>query len=249
MKLSTILLSLIGSCCAALSHADGLFDGFPQTVLSEEELAASAAIVKDTTIRMTSPEVALFTRYLKTAKSYFEFGCGGSTMVASRYGPATLSITSVDSSQEWLDTVARNTYSAAKATQGLLTMKFADIGPIGIWGYPAQSAEESKGAWYLYSQAISMADKQFDVVLVDGRFRVACLLNTFISNPAAKVLIHDFFDPGHHRAYRVLLEVAEVVDRVDTLAALKRKEGVTTETLMKLYATYIHVPDRRNLRG
>lgn len=245
MKLSLVLYfpAFLGS--VTFSWADSLFDTFPQTVLSDEELAASAAIVKETTIRMTSREVALFMRYLGTAQSYFEFGCGGSTMVASRHGPPMLSIVSVDSSQEWLDTVARNSYSAARIEKGLMKMQFADIGPIGVWGFPAQSAEESKGAWYLYSQAITMTGKQFDVVLVDGRFRVACLLNTMITNPTAKVLIHDFFDPGHHRAYRVLLEVTDVVDRVDTLAALKRKEGVTTEALMKMYATYIHVPERK----
>eukprot|EP00428_Durinskia_dybowskii_P081023 CAMPEP_0170427324 /NCGR_PEP_ID=MMETSP0117_2-20130122/39159_1 /TAXON_ID=400756 /ORGANISM="Durinskia baltica, Strain CSIRO CS-38" /LENGTH=61 /DNA_ID=CAMNT_0010686509 /DNA_START=22 /DNA_END=204 /DNA_ORIENTATION=+ len=60
---------------------------------------------------MTSKEVALFVRYLSSAHSYFEFGCGGSTIVASKYGPADLSITSVDSSQEWLDIVAKNKYS------------------------------------------------------------------------------------------------------------------------------------------
>lgn len=124
-------------------------------------------------------------------------------------------------------------------------MKVVDIGPVRVWGYPNQTAEESKGAWYMYSQAISMTDKQYDLVLVDGRFRVACLLNALITNPKASVMIHDFYEAAHHKAYKALLDVTEVVDRADTLVALRTKAHVRKEDLMKMYATYIHVPDRR----
>ncbi len=126
----------------------------------------------------------------------------------------------------------------------MLRVNYVDIGPIGAWGNPALTVQESKGAWYLYSQAISMAKDTYGVVLVDGRFRVACVLNTFLSNPSAIVMVHDFLQEEHHHNYKVLLAVAYVVSRVDTLVELRRKANASQIDIMKMYATYMHVPHR-----
>jgi hypothetical protein len=62
-----------------------------------------------------------------------------------------------------------------------------------------------------------------DLVLVDGRFRVACVINSLISHPNAIVLLYDFFDPLHHRHYRRLIEVTDIIERADTFPNLRRK--------------------------
>lgn len=228
-----------------LSHP--LFSSFPETSLNDEEIIRANETISDIKIVMTDREVTLFERYLANATNYFEFGCGGSTILACKVGRHDLSVTSVDSSQDWINTVKDNKYVAAKDKKGLVHASTVNIGPVGRWGYPKQSVDESQGAWYLYSQAISMTGKEYDLVLVDGRFRVACLLQSFISNPKASVLIHDFFDPTHNHfpVYKALLKVSDIVDRADTLVALRPKPGVRKEDLMKMYATYIHVTDRR----
>ena len=227
----------------SVSHP--LFSAYPEANVSDEEVERASETISNVKIAMTVREVALFERYLAKASNYFEFGCGGSTILACKVGHSELSVTSVDSSQQWIDTVKGDDYVVAKDKKGLAKMSTINIGPVGSWGYPTETVEASQGAWYLYSQAISMIDKKYDLVLVDGRFRVACLLQSFISNPKASVLIHDFFEPGHHHAYKALLNVSEVVDRVDTLVALRPKSTVRKEDLMKMYATYIHIPDRR----
>jgi len=243
------LISLLFLLCGVkLVHGNAVFSEYAETVLTAEEMTRAAETTKDVSIRMTTKEVALFQRYLDKSSGYFEFGCGGSTILACKTGPPALTVTSVDSNQEWIDIVLSNPHVAAKTTDKLLQMSVVDIGPVGNWGYPTQTADASKGAWYMYSQAISMTGKSYDLVLVDGRFRVACLLNSYISNPEASVLIHDFFDPGHHHAYAALLNVSDVVDRADTLVALRPKAHVRKEDLMKMYATFIHVPNRY-LRG
>ena len=232
-------------CGVKLVNCKAVFSEYPETVLTPDEMTRANETTMAVSIRMTAKEVALFQRYLYKSSDYFEFGCGGSTIVACKTGPPALTVTSVDSNQEWVDIVLSNPNVAVKTTGKLLQMSVVDIGPVGSWGFPTQSAADSKGAWYMYSQAISMTGKSYDLVLVDGRFRVACLLNSFISNPKASVLIHDFFDPGHHHAYAALLTVSDVVDRADTLVALRPKAGVRKEDLMKMYATFIHVPERR----
>jgi DNA-binding phage protein len=76
----------------------------------------------------------------------------------------------------------------------------------------------------------------------EGRFRVVCVLNTFLVNPTADVLIHDFVgtEYHHHDHNKILLPVVDVVERVGTLVKLKRKSGVSIEELMKMYAAYVN---------
>lgn len=217
-------------------------DRFPEFVsLTEAELAAAKETRKTVSMAMTTPEIAFFLRLIKESKSYFEFGCGGSSRVAAAFGPEDLKIASVDSSKEWIAIVLQDAHVKAKVDANMMRMEHIDIGPIGQWGRPLQSVEESKGAWSQYSQAINMMGGQYDTVLVDGRFRVACALNTFLTNPTAKVLVHDFFDHWHHEDYRVLLNVTDVVARVDTLVQLNVKPTTTKAELTELYAAYVNV--------
>eukprot|EP01032_Pedospumella_encystans_P018964 gene18964-21574_t len=168
-----VLLCWVRSVCC-VSHP--LFSAYPEADVSDEEVEHATETTSDVKIAMTVREVALFERYLAKASNYFEFGCGGSTILACKVGQSELSVTSVDSSQQWIDTVKSNEYVVAKDKKGLAQMSTINIGPVGSWGYPTENVEASQGAWYLYSHAISMTDKKYDLVLVDGRFRVACLL-------------------------------------------------------------------------
>lgn len=221
-----------------------LFSGYPETALGKGEIDNAIKTMSGISIVMSEREVALFERYIANATNYFEFGCGGSTILACKTGHPNLSVTSIDSSQEWIDTIMKNTHVADRSAKKLLHINVVNIGPVKKWGYPDQTVEASQGAWYLYSQAISVTGQQYDLVLVDGRFRVACVLNAFISNPNASVLIHDFFGPDfHHNAYKVLLSVSDLVDRADSLAALRVKPHIHKDELRKLYATYINVPE------
>ena len=223
-----------------------LFTEYPESILGKHEIKNATKTTGGVDIVMTSKEVTLFERYLANATNYFEFGCGGSTVLACKTGQTNLSVTSIDSSREWIDKIKRNPHVADRAARKLLQMNIVDIGPVKKWGFPNQTAEASHGAWYLYSQSISLTDKKYDLVLVDGRFRVACVLNTYISNPHAPVLIHDFFGQSfHHNAYKVLLNVSNVVDRAESLAVLRVKTNIKKEELVKLYGAFINVPERR----
>jgi hypothetical protein len=234
---------IVCSFLVTLANANS-FSEFPSLHMEDTEVKFASGVKDKIGIQMSAPEVAFFLRNLKDCTSYFEFGCGGSTIVAAAFGPSHMNITSVDSSEEWITSVKQDSNCKAKIATDQMKIDHIDIGPVGAWGHPTQAVQESKGAWYLYSQAISMAGGKYDMVLVDGRFRVACVLNTFLSNPSAQVLIHDFLQPEHHVHYKALLAVADVVQRVGTLVKLKKKSGITQMELMKMYAAYMHVPHR-----
>ncbi len=64
---------------------------------------------------------------------------------------------------------------------------------------------------------------RFDVVLVDGRYRVACALRALkYTDQESVVIIHDF----HRRVYHVVLDYYEVVERADTLIVLRKKKNL-----------------------
>lgn len=78
-------------------------------------------------------------------------------------------------------------------------------------------------------------------MLIDGRFRVACLLQSIIHcKPDCVFLFHDFPDRPH---YHGVLRHVDVLARVDTLAVMRAKQQVDgTAVLHDLFDHYL-IPD------
>ena len=62
----------------------------------------------DVQIAMTAFEKTLLATYIEKSQFYFEYGCGGSTFLSCRVGPAIQKIVAIDSSQVWLDKVGND---------------------------------------------------------------------------------------------------------------------------------------------
>ena len=149
--------------------------------------------------------ISLFVRYLlmhelKSSRYYFEYGCGGSTLIAARLIEAfnlSLTISSVDSSPSWIDQIKNDTgfqeladcfYSFTNcfiltvisklSLSEQFSAHYINIGDIGNWGMPTNRSYESY--WPKYSESIWHYGRDADIVLVDGRFRVACALNAVL---------------------------------------------------------------------
>jgi hypothetical protein len=179
---------------------------------------------------MTQDEIGLFDRVITATDSLLEFGCGGSTHYASTR--VKRRIVTLDSSVEWLNKVAE----ACKAAGGIEPKTvYVDIGPTGAWGKPTDPATRDR--WPAYHAQIWETEdaKGFDTILVDGRFRVACFLQTLLRcRPEASILFHDF---GIRPGYQVVREFADEVEVVNTLSVFRAKPGFdvakATETLQK----------------
>jgi hypothetical protein len=96
MLVTVVVFLIVVHCCVTAE----LFSEYPSLVLTDKEVADAENIKSKVGIRMTAPEVAYFLKFIRSGTSYFEFGCGGSTIVAAGFGPETLNITAIDSSQE-----------------------------------------------------------------------------------------------------------------------------------------------------
>ena len=157
-----------------------------------------------------------FERHLRTSRSYLEFGCGGSTMLADRLGIPTVS---VESDSYYAQTVRR----ALRANTKVRVLSI-DIGITREWGFPifTRRTEARSSRWGRYSSAPwpLFADDGFpDFLLVDGRFRRACVLHATREAVARGrrilVMFDDYFTDSkrHYRSVEEFLGAPRRVGR------------------------------------
>jgi hypothetical protein len=162
----------------------------------------------------------MFYRYLDQAHHYLEFGSGGSTFQACMTSNIE-SIESVESDARWHEKVARSLDSTARAKS---TLHLVDLScQPGTWGYPGKecpAAQMSK-----YSNPPTDAH-MVDLVLIDGRFRVACCLKLFpLISDDCRIVFDDFIP--RKSSYNAVLNFFEVVDSTsdERMVVLKKRRG------------------------
>ena len=85
---------------------------------------------------------------------------------------------SVESSTDWMQLMRTRSQTVARAEAGgHLTFIHGDIGPTGHLGFPKGHLKPEKAMSYVGAIGRTLqAHEGYDTVLVDGRFRLACLL-------------------------------------------------------------------------
>ena len=134
---------------------------------------------------MTTKEIVLFKKYISNASSYFEYGCGGSTFLVNSY-PNIKKIVSIDSCAEWIEKTKTQISNSVK-----VNFYYVDInGNCTGWGAPIDKSKMSD--WIKYPNSILKQKEDFDLILIDGRFRVACCAAAAIKMSTDSVLLlHD----------------------------------------------------------
>jgi hypothetical protein len=190
---------------------------------------------------MTQAELDLLHARIDACTGYLEFGSGASTVYAAGR-PSIRRIDSVESSAEFIDQRVRPepAVSAAEA-EGRLFFHIVDIGRTVDWGSPAD--DQKRHLWPNYPLSIFARPSEHDLVLVDGRFRVACTLASILSTPpGSTIMIHDFWiRPEYH----VVLRFLDVQARADTLAVFSRKPNLDTRQVQAMLARYQYQPGDR----
>ncbi|MEG2941642.1 MAG: hypothetical protein RR969_08680 [Thermomonas sp.] len=169
---------------------------------------------------MTDAEIGVLRECFSKASSLVEFGSGGSTLLAVR-SPSLRRIWSVESDPAWIARLRAEPDVATAEQSGRLNLLAADIGPVGGYGFPVDRSMQS--AWPRYQEAVwdDAAAIETDLVLVDGRFRVACALEALArARPHAVLLFHDFWNRPH---YHPVLAFTDWLGSCDSLAILRRK--------------------------
>ncbi|WP_236975242.1 hypothetical protein [Membranihabitans maritimus] len=189
---------------------------------------------------MSGSEKRFFDRYIKNAQHYLEFGIGGSTIRALLKSKARIS--SVESNPEWLAKMREYRIVKHAEQTKRLEIDFIDIGKTGHIGFPANEGERDKFPDYS-SRIFHENDLSgVDCVLIDGRFRVACALQTILHchrNPNLHMTIHDIWSRSY---YHGILKYLIEIERVDRIGVFRIREHIDIEQLKTEYDKYKYDP-------
>jgi len=186
---------------------------------------------------MTDNEIRFLESYFGKCSHYFEFGCGGSTYNACKHSNIQ-TIESVESSQQWINKLSSN--PLISSSKNKIQFHYIDINADNNkFGRPKDSSKKQN--WALYSRQINKTPKKYDLVLIDGRFRVACALHTLDSiDPSGIVLIHDYTNRPY---YYIVEKFYNRVAVVEKLCAFQKKPAYDQKLLKQLIAKYEHICD------
>lgn len=132
---------------------------------------------------------------LSKSSNYLEYGAGGSTILADTY--PLKNIISVDSDESW----AKNVSNILQNSNKSISINFCDIGPVGKWGIPVNN-NGYKNYWKYTVLPWEIAKEKNckpDLILIDGRFRVATFLYSYInSSLGTNILFDDYIDRSEY---------------------------------------------------
>jgi hypothetical protein len=166
---------------------------------------------------MRPAETALLGSLLKRAHHSLEFGAGGSTTLALKLGVGR--IVSVESDASWIARIHGDWAASRAIEDGRLTLLHADIGPIGRMGGPGKDAPRQKWPSYARTPWPHIDAAKLDLVLIDGRFRVACALEAALRcADHTAIVIHDFWN---RPAYHGLLPFFDALERCQTMGVFR----------------------------
>ena len=154
---------------------------------------------KDDSYNLFDGDDELFKSYIKDADLYFEYGVGKSTEWVLENTKSK--IIAVDSDLNWINSIKN-----IEVYKERLKTTWVDLGKLTKWGRPISYSHRDN--FINYINAIWQFDKNPDIVLIDGRFRVACFLYTLLQADKNTVI---FFDDYINRPwYHIVEEVIPI---------------------------------------
>lgn len=181
------------------------------------------------------------TAALNSAGHYLEYGAGGSTKLAARTTSLS-SITTVESDPGYVaEHVGCDPAVESAIRSGRLRFMFADIGPTGMWGHPSDYSKAH--LWPTYALGPCLHGYRPDLILIDGRFRVACGLLAVLHFPEATIFIHDY---TLRRAYRVLERYLTIEETIDTLVRCRARPDFDARSAQRRLRFYLYSPGDHN---
>jgi hypothetical protein len=179
-----------------------------------------------------------FREQLRRARNYLEYGSGGSTILANQM---VTNLVSVDSDASFLADVRRKLETHDRRAMAKLI--HVNIGLTQHWGMPVFTKPTRRRVrrWEEYAKApwryFRTIGQQPDLILVDGRFRVACVLESLLSlSPLTEtqILLDDYVDRPEYEVIEQFAQV-ELVGRMAVVHPRRLLERIQVRRLVKQY--------------
>jgi hypothetical protein len=172
----------------------------------------------------------LFLEALHGVSRYGEYGMGQSTLAVAANTSAQ--VQSVDTALAWVERV-ETALGALGLPDGRVRLSHVDVGPVGNWGFPLSYDHSDRFADYFVGPWARGFEP--DLVLIDGRFRVACFLTSLLHARTGTRLLFDdyserryyhivetFLQPDVRTERQALFSVPAALDRTAISALLDR---------------------------
>jgi hypothetical protein len=162
---------------------------------------------------------------LNHSSSFLEFGAGGSTMLAADCGVEQ--IMSVETDFEFLKLVTSSIESINFV--GKYFPIYVDIGEVVKWGKPRNRSKIEQWKtyyqepWRLISNNISP-----DLILIDGRFRVATFANIFLQHSGEATILFD--DYVNRPSYHVVESICPKFETIGRMGVFRKNKSDADKT-------------------
>ncbi|WP_256822860.1 MULTISPECIES: tetratricopeptide repeat protein [unclassified Pseudomonas] len=157
-------------------------------------------------------EVAAYVKKLYTQASVIlEYGSGGSTLLAANMPDKT--VISVENDARWAQDMQAWIANAVLPSRPMIYP--VDVGETGKWARPKNARHWKK----FHTYPLRVWDEPFfeqpDVILIDGRFRIACFVTAYLrATKPVIVLFDDYLDRRHYHVVERLLAPTAFVGRM-----------------------------------
>jgi hypothetical protein len=190
---------------------------------------------------LSTNDKPMFYKYLDTIKVYFEYGSGGSTYQAT-IRPNISKIYSVESDIVWQNKVKQVT-QLQESTKDIRYIFNEMDTPQNKWGFPGTNATDIQKI--NYSNHIRNLNKnqqlEIDLVLIDGRFRVACCLKCFdVIRKDCLIAFDDFLNRKH---YHIVLDYFDIVDKTSDNRMVVLKKKINVSVPQEMIRKYELIPE------
>ena len=173
----------------------------------------------------------LFKRYLKNCNIYFEYGVGASTIWVLEN--TSCKIISVDTDKKWINKVD------ISKNRKRIDINWINLRELENWGRP--KSYEYRKYFINYISNVWAFNHVADVILIDGRFRVACFLFSLINAKIGSIIIFD--DYVNRPYYHIIEEVLEVHKYCGRQAIFKVPKVFDKQLAQELLNNFIYVFD------
>ena len=173
----------------------------------------------------------LFKQYLINCDFYFEYGVGASTSWVLEN--TNSKIISVDTDKKWINLIDISNKGSR------IKLNWINLGDLENWGRPRSYKYRNKFIDYI-SNVWNFKEKA-DVILVDGRFRVACFLYSLINAKTDSLIIFD--DYNNRPYYHVIEEILPIYNVCGRQAFFKVPKRFNKKLAQELLNNFMYVLD------
>jgi hypothetical protein len=175
---------------------------------------------------------SLLREELSISTRYLEVGSGHSTKVSTTFR----NIQRIDTIESDSTFAATHIEPLVKERPDVVHLHVVDLNCNGGWGYPGKGVSQEQCS--SYPRMIRMlASHQHDLILIDGRYRVACAMYVFLDGrDDVKLIFDDFLNRGH---YHVVLQYFYIT-RISGNTVLMQKKIPNAELRESAKNTILH---------